>query len=68
MTLRVVYIAMYVAGLPTIRSAVWTLALLVNIAILFIRLPLKSARAIVRASHLRENPHGMFPMRRCSTA
>ena len=26
---------MYVAGLPTIRSAIWTLALLVNIAILF---------------------------------
>jgi uncharacterized MAPEG superfamily protein len=34
-TLRVIYIAMYVAGLPTIRSAIWTLALLVNIAILF---------------------------------
>lgn len=35
-TLRVIYIAMYVAGLPTIRSAIWGLALLVNIAILFI--------------------------------
>jgi uncharacterized MAPEG superfamily protein len=34
-TLRVIYIAMYVAGLPTIRSAIWGLALLVNIAILF---------------------------------
>ena len=35
-TLRVIYIAMYVAGLPTVRSAVWALALLVNIGILFI--------------------------------
>ena len=34
-TLRVIYIAMYVAGLPTVRSAIWALALLVNIAILF---------------------------------
>jgi uncharacterized MAPEG superfamily protein len=34
-TLRVIYIAMYVAGLPTIRSAIWTLALLVNVGILF---------------------------------
>jgi uncharacterized MAPEG superfamily protein len=34
-TLRVIYIAMYVAGLPTVRSAVWAAALLVNIAILF---------------------------------
>jgi uncharacterized MAPEG superfamily protein len=34
-TLRVIYIAMYVAGLATIRSAIWSLALLVNIAILF---------------------------------
>jgi uncharacterized MAPEG superfamily protein len=34
-TLRVIYIAMYVAGLPTVRSAIWGLALLVNIAILF---------------------------------
>jgi uncharacterized MAPEG superfamily protein len=34
-TLRVIYIAMYVAGFPTIRSAIWTLALIVNIAILF---------------------------------
>jgi len=35
-TLRVIYIAMYVAGLPTIRSTIWGLALLVNIAILFV--------------------------------
>ena len=34
-TLRTIYIAMYVAGLPTIRSAIWVLALLVNIGILF---------------------------------
>jgi len=34
-TLRVIYIAMYVAGLPMVRSAIWTLALAVNIAILF---------------------------------
>jgi uncharacterized MAPEG superfamily protein len=33
-TLRVIYIAMYVAGLPTLRSAVWAAALLANIAIL----------------------------------
>jgi uncharacterized MAPEG superfamily protein len=35
-TLRVIYIAMYVAGLPSVRSAIWALALLVNIGILFI--------------------------------
>ena len=34
-TLRIIYIAMYVAGLPTIRSAIWVLALLVNIGIFF---------------------------------
>jgi uncharacterized MAPEG superfamily protein len=34
-TLRVIYIAMYVAGLPTIRSAIWALALLVNLGVLF---------------------------------
>jgi uncharacterized MAPEG superfamily protein len=34
-TLRIIYISMYVAGLPTIRSAIWAVALLVNIAILF---------------------------------
>ena len=34
-TLRVIFIAMYVAGLPTIRSAIWALALLANIGILF---------------------------------
>lgn len=33
-TLRAIYIAMYVAGLPTIRSAVWAAAFLVNLAIL----------------------------------
>ncbi len=33
--LRMLYIMMYVAGLPTIRSAVWSLALLTNIWILF---------------------------------
>ena len=32
-TLRIIYIAMYVAGLPTARSAFWALALLANIAI-----------------------------------
>ena len=35
-TLRVIYAAMYVAGLPTVRSAIWALALVVNIGILFI--------------------------------
>lgn len=35
-TLRVIYIAMYVAGLPTARSAFWAAALLVNIGILFV--------------------------------
>lgn len=35
-TLRVIYVAMYVADLPTIRSAIWVLALLANIGILFI--------------------------------
>ncbi len=34
-TLRVIYIAMYVAGLPTVRSAIWALALLANVGILF---------------------------------
>ena len=34
-TLRIVYIAMYIAGLGSARSAVWALAFLVNIAILF---------------------------------
>jgi uncharacterized MAPEG superfamily protein len=34
-TLRIIYIAMYIAGLPTVRSTVWVLALAVNIAILF---------------------------------
>jgi uncharacterized MAPEG superfamily protein len=34
-TLRIIYVAMYVADLATIRSAIWTLALLVNVGILF---------------------------------
>ncbi|MBI2768550.1 MAG: MAPEG family protein [Burkholderiales bacterium] len=34
-TLRVIYIAMYVAGLPTLRTVIWTVALMVNIGILF---------------------------------
>ena len=33
--LRMVYIMMYVSGMATARSAVWSLALAVNIAILF---------------------------------
>jgi uncharacterized MAPEG superfamily protein len=35
-TLRIIYIAMYVAGLPMIRSGIWTLALLVNTGIFFV--------------------------------
>ena len=34
-TLRIVYIAMYVAGLPLVRSGIWGLALLVNAGIFF---------------------------------
>jgi uncharacterized MAPEG superfamily protein len=34
-TLRIMYAAMYVADLPTIRSAIWTLAFLANVVILF---------------------------------
>ena len=34
-TLRIMYVAMYVAGLPTARSALWALAFAVNIGILF---------------------------------
>ncbi|MBC5766595.1 MAPEG family protein [Ramlibacter albus] len=34
--LRIIYVVMYVAGLPTVRSGIWALALLVNIGILFI--------------------------------
>jgi uncharacterized MAPEG superfamily protein len=34
--LRIVYIMMYVAGLGTARSLVWTAALVVNIGILFL--------------------------------
>ena len=33
-TLRVIYIVMYVAGLPTTRSAIWALAFVANLAIL----------------------------------
>ena len=33
--LRIAYTVLYIRGYPTARSAVWTLALLVNIAILF---------------------------------
>jgi uncharacterized MAPEG superfamily protein len=32
-TLRLIYIAMYVAGLPTVRSAIWALAFFANIGI-----------------------------------
>jgi len=35
-TLRVIYVAMYVANLATVRSIIWVLALLVNIGILFV--------------------------------
>ncbi|MBX3587668.1 MAG: MAPEG family protein [Ramlibacter sp.] len=34
--LRMIYVVLYVAGLPTARSAVWALALLVNVGILFV--------------------------------
>jgi uncharacterized MAPEG superfamily protein len=34
--LRMVYIMMYVAGMPTVRSLVWAGALLVNVGILFV--------------------------------
>jgi uncharacterized MAPEG superfamily protein len=34
--LRIMYIMMYVANLPTFRSALWTVALVVNIGILFL--------------------------------
>lgn len=33
--LRIAYVALYVSGLSTLRTVVWTLALAVNIAILF---------------------------------
>lgn len=32
-TLRIIYIAMYVAGLPRTRSAIWALAFIANLAI-----------------------------------
>jgi len=34
--LRIMYIMMYVAGLSSMRTAIWTLALLVNIGILLV--------------------------------
>jgi uncharacterized MAPEG superfamily protein len=34
-TLRIIYIAMYVADLATIRSVIWTLAFAANVGILF---------------------------------
>ena len=34
--LRMLYIMMYIAGLSTVRSIVWTIALVVNVGILFI--------------------------------
>jgi uncharacterized MAPEG superfamily protein len=34
-TLRIIYVAMYVADMPRTRSAIWFLALLVNVGILF---------------------------------
>ena len=34
--LRMLYIMMYVAGLSTVRSIVWTIGFAVNIGILFI--------------------------------
>lgn len=34
--LRIAYVALYVSGRGTVRSLVWALALLVNIAILFV--------------------------------
>ena len=34
-TLRIIYIAMYVAGLATVRSVIWAAAFFVNAAILF---------------------------------
>jgi uncharacterized MAPEG superfamily protein len=33
-TLRIIYIMMYIAGLPRTRSAIWALAFLVNVVIL----------------------------------
>jgi uncharacterized MAPEG superfamily protein len=34
-TLRIIYILMYIAGLPAVRSGIWALAFAVNIGILF---------------------------------
>ncbi|MCJ0763073.1 MAPEG family protein [Variovorax terrae] len=34
--LRLVYVMMYVAGLPSLRTLVWTLAFAVNVGILFV--------------------------------
>jgi uncharacterized MAPEG superfamily protein len=49
-TLRIIYIVMYVAGLPTARSAIWALALLVNIAIFPERLALALGFAGLRVT------------------
>jgi uncharacterized MAPEG superfamily protein len=35
-TLRALYVVMYIANLPTLRSGFWAVALLVNIGILFL--------------------------------
>ena len=35
LTLRIIYVVMYVAGLPAIRLGIWLLALLVNVGIFF---------------------------------
>ena len=37
-TLRIIYIVMYVAGLPTTRSVIWALAFLVNVGIFLLGL------------------------------
>ena len=34
-TLRIIYVAMYVADLPRVRTTIWAAALLVNVGILF---------------------------------
>jgi len=34
-TLRTIYVVMYVADLPRTRSAIWTLAFLINLVIFF---------------------------------
>ena len=67
-TLRIIYIAMYVAGLPTARSAHsgrWPSSPTSASS----SAPGAAKRAIATSfASLRENPHGMVPMRHCSTA